>query len=420
MKTDVVIPKLGMTMTHGKVVEWKVGEGEWVDESQIVVVIETEKVTYEVEAQDSGYLHILAGPGDSAEVAEAIGELYTTKEELPDPVAATGASSGKIPGTKPAGKPAPAVQAGGSAPKKRPKGIRITPTARKLAEAHNLDYTVIKGSGTSGRINRADVEQALAAGPAAVAASAAVSFDGEIIDGKRVKDELPLTGMRAAVAEHMHHSLQVSAQLTTMGEMDATELIRMRNTLVAKEAVLGTRITYTDILAYVVTQVLKAVPILNSSIIGNKIKLWEDINLGIAVSLPEEQYDAGLIVPVVKNAERMSLTEISIKIKELREKAISGRLALDDITGGTFTISNTGGFGKGYTYNTPVISQPQSAILGVGAIVDRPLVVNGEIVVRPVMNWNLTFDHRAINGAPVGKFLAILNDYIENPYLLMA
>ena len=172
-------------------------------------------------------------------------------------------------------------------------------------------------------------------------------------------------------------------------------------------------------MAYLVAQVLKEVPILNSSIVGNEIKLWEDINLGIAVSLPEEKYDSGLIVPVLKNVETMTIAEISIKIKELKEKAYTGKLQLDDISGGTFTISNTGGFGKGYAYNTPVISQPQSAIMGIGAFTDRPVVVDGEIVVRPIMNWNLTFDHRAINGAPVGKFLAILNEYIENPYLLM-
>ncbi len=401
-------------MTHGKVVEWKIAEGEWVDESQIVVVIETEKVTYDVEAQSSGYLHIIAAPGDSAEVGEAIAELYETQEEVPEALATGGAAAGEPVAKK------PAAAAGGSAPAIRPKGVRITPAARKLAEKNNLDYTGIKGSGTSDRINRADVEKALAAGPALAATAPGEVFDGEIVDGKRVKDVLPLTGMRAAVAEHMHQSLQVSAQLTTMGEFDATELIRMRKSLVEKEAMLGTRITYTDLLAYMVTRVLQAVPIVNSSIIGNEIKLWEDINLGVAVSLPEEKYDAGLIVPVIKNAEKMTLTEMSLKLKELREKAFSGQLGLDDITGGTFTISNTGGFGRGYAYNTPVISQPQSAILGVGSIVERPLVVDGEIAIRSVMNWNLTFDHRAINGAPVGKFLAILNEYIENPYLLMA
>lgn len=430
MKNDVVIPKLGMTMTHGKVVEWKFNEKDWVDEGQIVVVIETEKVTYDVEAQFSGYLHILAGPGDSAEVGEAIAELYESEEALAEagPAAASTAAAPAEKATAdpqsspaPAAAAAPVAQGSGSAPAKRPKGIRITPTALKLAVANNLDYTVIRGSGTKGRINRADVEKALAEGPVVAATAApAAAWEGETIDGKRVKDVLPLTGMRAAVAEHMHHSLQVSAQLTTMGEFDATELVRMRKAMVKQEAQLGTRVTYTDLLAYIVTKVLQQVPLINSSIVGNEIKLWEDINMGVAVSLPEEQYDAGLVVPVVKNAENLTLVELSLKIKELREKAITGNLQLDEITGGTFTISNTGGFGKGYTFNTPVISQPQSAILGVGAIIERPLVVDGEIVIREVMNWSFTFDHRAINGAPVGRFLAILSEYLENPYLLIA
>jgi len=404
-------------MTHGKVVEWKFNEKEWVDEGQIVLVIETEKVTYDVEAQDSGYLHIIAAPGDKAEVGEAIAELYDSEEAVAEAAPAGAAAPAKAAVAKQQTSPAPG---GGAAPAKRPKGVRITPTARKLAEVNNLDYSVIQGSGTKGRINRADVEKALAAGPVVRSTAPADVFDGEVIDGKRVKDVLPLSGMRAAVAEHMHHSLQVSAQLTTMGEFDATELVRMRKTLVAREAMLGTRITYTDLLAYIVTKALQDVPLINSSIVGNEIKLWEDVNLGVAVSLPEEKYDAGLIVPVVRNAENLTLTEFSLQIKELREKAISGKLGLDEITGGTFTISNTGGFGKGYSFNTPVISQPQSAILGVGSIVKRPIVVDDEIVIRQVMNFSFTFDHRAINGAPVGKFLAILSEYIENPYLLMA
>ncbi len=417
MKNDVVIPKLGMTMTHGKVVEWKFNEKEWVDEGQIVLVIETEKVTYDVEAQDSGYLHIIAAPGDKAAVGEAIAELYDSEEAVAEAASTGAAVPAKEAVAKQQTSPAPG---GGAASGKRPKGVRITPTARKLAEVNNLEYSAIQGSGTNGRINRADVEKALAAGPVVSSATPAAVFDGEVVDGKRVKDVLPLTGMRAAVAEHMHHSLQVSAQLTTMGEFDATELVRMRKTLVAREAMLGTRITYTDLLAYIVTRVLQDVPLINSSIVGDEIKLWEDVNLGVAVSLPEEKYDAGLIVPVVRNAENLTLTEFSLQIKALRGKAISGKLGLDEITGGTFTISNTGGFGKGYSFNTPVISQPQSAILGVGSIVKRPMVVEDEIVIRQVMNWSFTFDHRAINGAPVGKFLAILNEYIENPYLLMA
>jgi len=414
MKTDLVMPKLGMTMTRGKVVEWKKKEGEWIDEGQVVLVIETEKVTFEVEAQSSGYLHILAAPKDSAEVGEALAELYDTQEAL----AAAGPANTKTPAKAAVETVAAAGSLSGS-PKIRPKGIRITPAARKLAELENLNYTEIKGSGTSGRINRADVEAALKAPRITQTVAPAAASDGEVFEGKRVKATLPLTGMRAAIAEHMLHSLQASAQLTTMGEMVVSELIRMRNSLLAKEALLGTRITYNDILSFIVIRALQAVPIMNSSIVGEEIKIWEDVNLGVAVSLPEGPFDAGLIVPVVKNAERLSLVQLSQKIKELREKAYSGKLGLDDITGGTFTISNTGGFGKGYTFTTPVIHQPQAAILGIGAFVERPLVVGGEIVVRPVMNWSLTFDHRVINGAPVGKFLAVLAEYVENPYLLL-
>ncbi len=245
------------------------------------------------------------------------------------------------------------------------------------------------------------------------------TWDGEVVDGKRVKASLPLAGIRGAVAEHMHRSLAVSAQLTTMGEFDATELVRLRQSLVEKEAELGVRISYTDIMVYALARAVKKNPIINSSIVGDAVKLWEDIHIGVAVSLQWEEYDAGLIVVVVKHADQKSLVEISRAIKDLKTKAREGRIGLDEVTGGTFTLSNVGVFGQGYTFSTPVINQPESAILGIGGILDRPVVVEGEIVVRKIMNFNLTFDHRVINGGPAGKFLNDLGELVSNPYLLL-
>jgi pyruvate/2-oxoglutarate dehydrogenase complex dihydrolipoamide acyltransferase (E2) component len=143
------------------------------------------------------------------------------------------------------------------------------------------------------------------------------------------------------------------------------------------------------------------------------------VNIGLAVSLPWDQYDAGLIVPVVRQADRKTLPQLSRELKELQTKATGGGLTMEDVTGGTFTLSNVGGFGRGYVFATPVINQPQSAILMTGAIVERPLIVDGQIQARSVMNWSFTFDHRVINGAPVGKFLSEMNDYLANPYLLL-
>ena len=427
MTTDIVIPKLGMTMEKATINAWLAGEGDRVDVGQPVLVIETEKVTYEVEALDPGLLHILREPGYVAMVGEAVGRLAGNEAELVGvQQAEPGPESSAAPTREAA--PVPEKAPDQALPPGPAEKVKISPLARKMAGQHNLDIRKITGTGPGGRIKVKDVEEYLeglnsgqASAPAAseAPAAAAVWAQGEI-DGKRVKDRLALTGLRGAVAEHMLRSLAVSAQLTTMGEFDATELVRMREILKARAEVLGARISYTDILVYILARVLKRNPIINSSIVGSEIVLWEDVHIGVAVSMPWEQYDAGLIVPVIRNADQKSLVQISLEMKELRDKAASGRLGLEDITGGTFTLSNVGSFGQGYMFSTPIINQPQAAILLTGSIVERPLIVNGQITARSVMNWSFTFDHRAINGAPVGKFIGEVAECIESPYIMLA
>lgn len=421
MATDIVIPKLGMTMASGKVAEWKAAEGEWITEGQGVLVIETEKVTHEVEALADGFLHILAGPGTEALVNEAVGQLAETEEELAQLQAAQPAPGGMAEAA-PADKAAtpeasaavPASAAGGR--------VKITPVAKKIAQEHGLDYTLVTGTGPGGRIKKADVLKAIEEGVSAPApaAAAAPAWDGEIVDGKRVKASLPLSGIRAAVAEHMRASLAGSAQLSVMGEFEVDAMVELRKSLVAAEAQLGTRISYTDVLIYIVARALRKNPIINSSVVDGAIKIWEDVHIGVAVSLPFQEFDAGLIVPVIRDADKKSLTEISLELKDLRNRCLDGSIGLEEIMGGTFTLSNVGGFGKGYAFNTPIINQPQSAILGTGAILDRPMAEAGEVVIKQLMNFSFTFDHRAINGAPVGMFLGTIQELIKTPGLLLA
>lgn len=416
MANEIVIPKLGMTMASAKVAEWVAKEGDWVEENQIVLVIETEKVTYEVEALSSGYLHIIAAPDTVAAVGEAVGILAGDKEELealqkeqPAPAGTPVSTEDAAPKEAAAEKAAPAAG----------ERVKISPLAKKIAREHGLDYTRIKGSGPGGRIKKVDVEKALADKASAPATVAPVDDGFDVVDGKRVKAVLPLTGIRGVIADHMQRSLADSAQLTTMGEIEVGAMVKLRESYKAREASIGLRISYTDILVYILARALKDNPIMNSSLVDGEIKLWEDINIGVAVSLPWQEWDAGLVVPVIYNADKLSLLEISKKLKELREKAVSGTLALDEITGGTFTISNVGGFGKGYFFNTPIINQPQSAILGIGPILDRPVVEDGEIVVQSLMNISLTFDHRIINGAPIGKFLGRVAEFAADPGMLL-
>lgn len=249
-----------------------------------------------------------------------------------------------------------------------------------------------------------DIERAKEKGKAAPA---------EVASGMlRVESTMPLMGTRKAIAEHMLRSLSISAQLTAMGEIDMTEMVKLHKSFLEQEEVLGTRITYTDLLVLAAAKVLREYPIVNASIIDNKIKIWKDINIAVAVSIED-----GLIVPVIKNADKKSLVEISQAVKTLTQRAKERTLTLEEVKGGTFTISNLGALGGGWRFDTLIINQPQSAILGTGGITERAVVRDGQIVIRPVMTYSLTYDHRLIDGAIAVKFMNSVIRLLENPSL---
>jgi len=401
MATEIKIPRVGMAVADATIIEWQFKEGDQVEERQIVVVIETEKVRTDVESPVSGFLHIMMNEGETAPAGQVIGMLAESKEALAKLQKETPAAA-----ETPKAEAAPAKEV---VPAAGEEGrVRISPVARKLAEEHAIDITQVAGTGPGGRIVREDIEKAIAVKEAAPAPPAAV---GE----RRVKQTIPLTGMRGTIAQRMHHSLSVSAQLTTMGEIDMGEIVRLRNNLVAQESTLGTRITYTDILVFATARILRDHPKINASIIDKEIKVWEDINVGVATALED-----GLIVPVVKHADRKSLVEISKEIKTLVEKARENKLSGDEISGGTFTLTNLGALGSGWTFETAIINQPESAILRVGAITDRAVVRDGQIVARPIMTYSLTYDHRVIDGAVAARFLTSLLSALESPTLLLA
>jgi len=407
MAVSIAIPKLGWGTEPLKLVEWKAKEGNWIEQGDVVLVITTEKITSDVEAESSGYLHILVEEGNEAPIGSAVGLIVKTKEELetiqkepPREITPTVAESKETPPAEatPVRTAAPAV-----AKTREGERIRISPVARKMAEEHMIDIASIAGTGPGGRIVREDIEKAIEAGKK-------VEVTPVVYQGKRVKSTIPLKGMREAIAEHMHRSLSISAQLTSMGEIDMTEVVKLRETLVSQAEAIGARITYTDIFVLAIAKLLKDNPIINSSLIDNEIKLWENINIGVAVALEE-----GLIVPVVKDADKQSLVEISQTIRTLGEKAREGKLVPDDVTGGTFTITNLGALGGGYRFETAIINQPESAILGTGGIVDRAVVRDGQIVIRSIMTYYLTYDHRVINGAEAAKFMANMTRLMEKP-----
>ncbi|MBN1382184.1 MAG: 2-oxo acid dehydrogenase subunit E2 [Deltaproteobacteria bacterium] len=431
MATYIAIPKLGMTMQDAQLTEWRVNEGDFVSKGDIVLLIETSKTQYEAEALASGYVHILVPADETVLVARVVGLIAETKEELAklqgEPVReiySTDVQSGEeSPAAASAGTPPPAAeekQATAAARGGAEKRVRISPVARKMAEEHMIDMTTIEGTGPEGRIIREDIEKAIETKKKAPAArpAAAAPPAGKMIDGKLAKSMLPLKGMRRSIGEHMQRSLSISAQLTYMGEMDMTEMIKLRNLCLEQEKAADMRITYTDLFVMAVARTLKSQPIINASIVGNEIVLWEDINIGVAVAITEG-VEGGLIVPVIKNADKKTIWEINGELRVAIEKARSGKLMPDDVTGGTFTLTNLGAFGGIYAFSTPIINQPESAILMTAKTTDRAVVRDGQIVIRPIMTFSFTFDHRVIDGAPAEMFVAALIKVVENPGLLL-
>jgi pyruvate dehydrogenase E2 component (dihydrolipoamide acetyltransferase) len=410
MSVEIIVPKLGMSTQPITLIEWKAKEGDWVEEGAIVLEVETEKIRHDIEAAASGFLHILVKEGSEAPIGSLAGLIAETKEELE---ALQKETATAIPTVAAESKEAsqveaiatPKIKAGG-------KRVSISPVARKMAEEHVIDIVQVAGTGPRGRIIKEDIEREIEAKKKVEVVPAEIVF--QMYQGKRIKSTLPFVGTRKTIAEHMYRSLSTSAQITVMGEIDMTEMVKLRQSLLAQEETLGTRITYTDLLVFVMAKVFQEYPMINSSLIDNEIKLWEDINIAVAVAVED-----GLIVPVIKNADRKSLVEISQAMKTLVKKARERTLEPEEVEGGTFTLTNLGALGSGYRFETVIINQPESAILGTGSITERVVARDGQAVIRPIMTYYLTYDHRIIDGALAGRFMTSVIRLLENPGFLL-
>ena len=443
---NVAIPKLGLTMVDATILEWKAADGDRVEQGQPLLVIETEKVEYEIEAIASGILHIITPEGEIVPVGQLVAVLAEDATEYE--AIASGAvpvgSGEKVTAIEPAAEPAPAGQAGQAPVAAAETGaaagdkLRISPLARKLAEEHHVDISRVSGTGPGGRITKDDIlrtaeEQKLApkAAPAeaappvpAPAPAGSVLDMAEAADLKRLRVAFPLRGMRRAIAEHMRHSLAVSAQMSSGGEVDASEIVRIREQLVERQQEIGERISYTDLLVFITARALRHHPLVNASIVGDEIRVWESINIGVATFVELEEVAGitipGLLVPVVRDADKKSLVQIHREIRDLTEKARQRKLLPDEMSGGTFTITNPAGAGGAVSrFGTPIINQPEMAILGLGEITEKEVVRQGDIVARPVLAYFLTYDHRLIDGVMAHHFLGTLIEYIADPHLLL-
>jgi pyruvate dehydrogenase E2 component (dihydrolipoamide acetyltransferase) len=414
MAVKVIMPKLGMGMEEGTVVEWLKQEGDEVKKGDSVAVISSDKIEIDVEAPADGVLlKIQASSDDVVKVGEAIGFVGAAGEE-PDatnaPQAELHQEAPDMPEEKPASiqkTPEPvaaeAEKIGG-----RP---RISPAARKLAKEHSIDVTGIPGTGPNGRITRLDVERHMNHNqqPAAPAPEA----DVEPMSSRSSAAGKPLAGMRKVIADRMFDSLRTTAQLTITMKADITDLMTIRKQMNEALEAGGVKLTLTDFVAKAVIASLKKHPAMNATLQNGRLALHDRVHLGIAVAL-----DGGLMVPVINDACCLSLKDLSGRIRSNADDVRNGDIQVETLKGSTFTITNLGNYDV--EYFTPVLNPPEIGILGLGRAMPEAVFVGDELEKRVIQPLSLTFDHRAIDGAPSAAFLQTVKTLLEQPYRMLA
>jgi pyruvate dehydrogenase E2 component (dihydrolipoamide acetyltransferase) len=403
------LPDIGEGVAEGEVVKWLVKEGEEVKENQALVEIMTDKVNVEIPSPKKGTVQrCMAKEGEVVKVGQV---LIVIAEGEPAGPSAT------APTTKPSGAqakmltPAPKPQEISTAPPRQalqPREILATPATRKLARDMGVDLSLVQGTGRGGRITDEDVERFKQLGR--TAATVAVTVTGP----RGVEERVPLRGIRRKVAEHMVKSKSTAAQVTHVDEVDMTEVVQLREKAKASAEKRGVKLTYLPFIIKALIPALKRYPYLNATLDDEKseIVLKKYYNIGMATDTEQ-----GLVVPVIKDAEHKSITQLAAEISALSEKARTGQLALNEIQGSTFTITNVGGIGG--VFATPIINYPEVAILGVHKITKRPVVKDNQIVIRDMTYISLSFDHRVLDGAMAAHFVNAVKEYLEDPKLLL-
>jgi 2-oxoglutarate dehydrogenase E2 component (dihydrolipoamide succinyltransferase) len=406
MTIEIKAPAFPESVADGEVAVWHKQEGDAVQRDELLVEIETDKVVMEVVAPESGHLsRIVAATGDTILSEALLAEL------TPGEVSAAAESSNDS---------EPSVS--------QDETPAMGPAARQLVEEHKLDPAAIAGRGKGGRINKDDVLAHLASvnavqeeptgtavsAPAPVAPSAPAATSSAVdVSGptsERIERRVPMTRMRARIAERLLSATQQTAMLTTFNEVDMAPLMRLRSQYKDQfeKAHNGTRLGFMGFFVRACCEALKRFPEVNASIDGNDVVYHGYQDIGVAVSTED-----GLVVPVLRDADFMSIADVEAAIRDLGLKARDKKLTIDEMTGGTFTISNGGVFGS--LLSTPILNPPQTAILGMHAIKDRPVAIDGEVVIRPMMYLALSYDHRLIDGKTAVQFLVTVKELIEDP-----
>lgn len=406
MAIEIKAPTFPESVADGTVATWHKKPGEAVKRDELIVDIETDKVVIEVLAEADGVLaEVIKNEGDTVLSNELLGKLTEGGAAAAAPAAAPAAAAA------PAQAAAPAAAGGDDA--------ILSPAARKLAEENGIDPNSIAGTGKGGRVTKEDVVAAAEAkknAPAAAAKPAAASAAAApvVATGDRTEKRVPMTRLRAKIAERLVEAQSSMAMLTTFNEVDMTEVMALRSKYkdLFEKSHNGVRLGFMSFFVKAATEALKRFPAVNASIDGNDIVYHGYADVGVAVSS-----DRGLVVPVLRNAELMSLAEIENGIATFGKKARDGKLAIEEMTGGTFTITNGGTFGS--MMSTPIVNPPQAAILGMHNIIQRPMAINGQVVIRPMMYLALSYDHRLIDGKEAVTFLVTIKNLLEDPARLL-
>ncbi|MFZ4404537.1 MAG: 2-oxoglutarate dehydrogenase complex dihydrolipoyllysine-residue succinyltransferase [Pseudobdellovibrionaceae bacterium] len=412
MKIEVKVPSVGESITEATIGSWAKKNGEFVKRNDIILLLETDKASVEVVAENDGVLQTLAGAGSVVKIGATVGNIDTegkataTAAVTPPPIPGAGKA------TPP---PIPAASASASG--------HLSPAVQRIVSEKNLDPASVVGTGKDGRLTKADVLAVSAVDAAATAskgsASAAPAAKAppaiELRGASKQGDKklVPMTTIRKRIAERLVEAQHTAAILTTFNEIDMTKVIEIRNKY--KEAFkekYSVNLGFMGFFVKATIEALKAFPAVNASIVGTDIEYHNYYNVGVAVST-----ERGLMVPVIKDADLLSVAGVELAIRQLATKGRDGKISIDDLNGGTFSITNGGVFGS--LLSTPILNPPQSAILGMHKLQDRPMAINGKVEIRKMMYVALSYDHRIIDGKEAVGFLVKIKEGVEDPERLL-
>jgi len=414
--TEIKAPEFPESIADGEIATWHVQVGDVIRRDQLLVEIETDKVVLEVVAQEDGQItEILKGEGETVLAEEvlarykagAVSEKGPSNPAENDTSASLAASASTSTATTSATIESPGAAASAA------EAI-ASPAAKKIAEENHLDVTKLVGSGKGGRITKEDVLKAVEASDkisaTVVPTQANLVIETPISNEGRVERRVPMTRLRASVARRLIEAQETAAMLTTFNEVDMTAIMDLRRQYkeAFEKAHDGTRLGFMSFFVRACVEALKRFPAVNASIDGSDIVYHGYQDIGVAVGSPR-----GLVVPVLRDADSLTLAEVESQIREYGTKAQANKLSIDDMTGGTFTISNGGVYGS--LLSTPILNPPQTGILGMHKIQERPMAVNGEVKIRPMMYLALSYDHRLIDGQEAVRFLVTIKDFLEEP-----